>query len=101
MKQSTSFAQVATNLLNVLQGYTKGIRFVVVLTMLLIVGIGQAWGATTWEKATSIAAGDVVVLVYESGTTKMELNGISTTSTKYGIGVLYSATPAGNYQNYF
>ena len=44
-KQSTSFAQVATNLLNVLQGYTKGIRFVAVLTTLLIVGIGQAWGA--------------------------------------------------------
>ena len=47
MKQSTSFAQVATNLLNVLQGYTKSIRFVAVLTMLLIVGIGQAWGETT------------------------------------------------------
>ena len=46
MKQSTSFAQVATNLLNVLQGYTKGIRFVAVLTMLLIVGIGQAWAET-------------------------------------------------------
>ena len=46
MKRSTTFAHVATNLLNVLQGYTKGIRFVAVLTMLLIVGIGQAWGAT-------------------------------------------------------
>ena len=46
MKKSTSFAQVATNLLNVLQGYTKGIRFVAVLTMLLIVGIESAWGET-------------------------------------------------------
>lgn len=46
MNQSTTFAQVATNLLNVLQGYTKGIRFVAVLTMLLIVGIGQAWAET-------------------------------------------------------
>ena len=45
MNQSTTFAQVATNLLNVLQGYTKGIRFVAVLTMLFMLGIGQAWGA--------------------------------------------------------
>ena len=54
MKQSTSFAQVATDLLNVLQGYTKGIRFVAVLTMLLTIGIGQAWG-DTYERLTSIA----------------------------------------------
>ncbi len=48
-KQSTSFAQVATNLLNVLQGYTKGIRFVAVLTMLLTLGIGHLWAAdVTW-----------------------------------------------------
>lgn len=46
MKHSTFSAQVATNLLNVLQGYTKGIRFVAILTMLLTVGIGSAWGAT-------------------------------------------------------
>lgn len=45
-KQSTSFTQVATNLLNLLQGYTKGIRFVAVLTILLTMGIGQAWGET-------------------------------------------------------
>ena len=54
-KQSTSFAQVATNLLNVLQGYTKGIRFVAVLTVLLTMGIGQAWaeGTETFEGLTS------------------------------------------------
>ena len=52
MKQSTTFAQVATNLLNLLQGYTKGIRFVAVLTMLLTVGIGQAWGAEGDEAYT-------------------------------------------------
>ena len=90
MKQSTTFAQVATNLLNVLQGYTKGIRFVAVLTMLLIVGIGQAWGQYT--KASSIAVGDVVVLVYESG--KKELSSIS----GYGVGTSYNGTPAGLYE---
>ena len=46
MKQSTFSAVMAKNLLNVLQGYTKGIRFVAILTMLLTVGIGSAWGAT-------------------------------------------------------
>ena len=55
MKQSTTFAQVATNLLNVLQGYTKGIRFVAVLMVLLTMGIGQAWaeGTETFENLTS------------------------------------------------
>ncbi len=42
MKQSTSFTQVATNLLNVLQGYTKGIRFVAFLLVLFTVNIGTA-----------------------------------------------------------
>ena len=45
MKNSTFSAQVANNLLTVLQRYTKGIRFVAILTMFLTVGIGQAWGA--------------------------------------------------------
>ena len=43
MKQSTTFACVANKFSKVLQGYTKGIRFVAVLTMLLTMGIGQAW----------------------------------------------------------
>ena len=46
MKQSTSFAQVATNLLNVLQGYTKGIRFLLVMFLTLTVS-ANAWGQTT------------------------------------------------------
>ena len=53
MNQSTSFAHVATNLLNVLQGYTKGIRLVVVLTMLLTIGVGSMWGETTTYTFTS------------------------------------------------
>ena len=43
MKQSTSFAQVATNLLNVLQGYTKGIRFLLVMFLTLTVS-ANVWG---------------------------------------------------------
>lgn len=55
MKQSTSFAQGATNLLNVLQWYIKSIRFVVVLTMLLIVSIGQAWGTEVKHTCSGIS----------------------------------------------
>ncbi len=53
-----------------------------------------AWGQT-WELATSIQAGDVVVLVTEYD--KMELTGISSTSTKYGIGAEYQTVPAATY----
>ena len=45
MKKSTTVATMANGLLKVLQRYTKGIRLVAILTMLLIVGLGQAWGA--------------------------------------------------------
>ncbi len=63
--------------------------------LMAVLSIGQVWGAT-YEKATSIAAGDVVLLVYESG--KYELSGISTTSTKYGTGATYTTAPAGAYE---
>lgn len=94
MKNSTFSAQVANNLLTVLQGYSKTIRLLLVMFLTLTVTT-NAWGAT-WEKATSIAAGDVVLLVCESK--KMELSSISTTSTKYGIGVAYTTSPAGAYE---
>ena len=51
----------------------------------------NSWGQT-WEKATSIQIGDVVVLVTEGAS--MELTSISTTSTKYGIGTEYTSSPA-------
>ena len=87
----TTCANVANSFLKVLQGYTKGIRFIAVLTMLCTIGVGQMWGAT-WEKATSIAAGDVVLLVCESK--KMELSSVNT----YGSGKAYSTSPAGLYE---
>ena len=43
-KQSTSFTQVATNLLNVLQGYSKTIRLL--LVMFLTLCVSAAWGET-------------------------------------------------------
>ena len=75
----------------------KHFKLFFALFAMLALGVGNAWAQTvTWEKATSIAAGDVVVLVCESK--KMELSGISTTSTKYGMGVAYTSTPAGKYE---
>lgn len=84
MKNNLLFSQTTA------LGKTLGKRLVMVLTMLLIVGIGQAWGQYT--KASSIAVGDVVVLVYESG--KKELSSIS----GYGVGTSYNGTPAGLYE---
>ena len=46
----------------------------------------------TWHVAESLNVGDKVMLVCESAS--KQLNGISTTSTKYGIGAAYSSTPA-------
>ena len=41
----TTCANVANSFLKVLQGYTKGIRFIALLTMLCTIGVGQMWGA--------------------------------------------------------
>ncbi len=48
-----------------------------------------------WEKATSISVGDQVCLVCEG--VSMELDSISTTSTKYGVGIAYTGSIAGLY----
>ena len=75
----------------------KHLKLFFALFAMLALGVGNAWAQTvTWEKATSIAAGDVVALVCESK--KMELSGISTTSTKYGTGVAYTSAPVGKYE---
>ena len=69
---------MANSFFNVLQGYTKGIRFVAVLIVLLTMGIGQAWGET-WEKVTSAPSdwsGDYLI-VYEDG--KVAFDGSRTT----------------------
>ena len=54
-------------------------------------GGGGGGGGDTYEKATSISAGDTVLLVCE--TTKGELSGITTVGTY----VSYETTPAGSY----
>ena len=77
MNQSTSFAQVATNLLNVLQGYTKSIRFVAVLTVLLIVSTNAS--SATYTKVTTAPSdwSGEYLIVYETG--NVAFNGALTT----------------------
>ena len=49
MKQSTFSAVMANSIKNLLQGYTKSVRFLAVLTVLLTMGIGQAWGDVNYK----------------------------------------------------
>ena len=56
MKQSTSFAQVANNLLTLLQGYTKGIRFLLVMFLTLTVSV-EVWGADVTLSSSTITSG--------------------------------------------
>ena len=66
--------------------------WILALAMILSL-IPAGFAAGSYEKATSIAVGDTVLLVYEADS--MEFSGISDTSTKYGIGVAYTGSPAG------
>ena len=43
----TTCANVANSFLKVLQGYTKGIRLIALLTMLCTIGVGQVWAEET------------------------------------------------------
>ena len=65
MNNLQSSAQVAKNLLNVLQEYTKGIRFLLVMFVTLTVS-AEAWGVTyKLTKVTSVSAGEKYV--FEQG----------------------------------
>ena len=62
--------------------------------LMAVLSIGQVWGAVTYSKATSIAAGDEVVFVCETAST--ELTGFAGSSTKYGSGTAYTTSIAGS-----
>lgn len=53
--------------------------------------------ASSWERATTIQTGDVVVLAVDNGSFSAELTGISTTSTKYGTYSQYETIPAAQF----
>ena len=56
MKQSTFSAVMANSIKNLLQGYTKGIRFTAILTLLFTIGVGQVWAE---EETLSCSAGTI------------------------------------------
>ena len=74
MTRSTHFVHVAKNLLNVLQGYTKGIRFMLIMFLTLTV-ITHAWGAET-------------VTYTVSSTSAVEISGTAPT----GSSAIYNST---------
>ena len=65
------------------------------ITYYAVFATAEEGGGEEITKASSIAVGDKVILVYETG--NMELTSFSTTSTVYGIGSSYSGTPSGTY----
>lgn len=69
----------------------------VICTILSMVpAIALTASAATYTKTDSIAIGDTVILVCETAKDgKSELSGISTTSSKYGLGTVFSDSPAG------
>lgn len=77
MKQFTICANVANNLLNLLQGYTKSIRLLLVMFLTLTVS-ANAWGATYTKVITAPSdwSGEYLI-VYETG--KVAFNGALTT----------------------
>lgn len=52
-------------------------------------------GAVSWEKASSIKAGDVIVIVNENAS--KELTAVSTSTSGTGTATAYSTTPNGSY----
>ena len=89
MKQSTFSAQVATNLLNVLQGYTKGIRFLLVMFLTLTVT------TNAWAEEATLSFASTAQRVSQTTTKQVWSNGgITFTNNKAS-----STTDVANYSN--
>lgn len=92
MKQSTFSAVMANSIKTLLQGYTKGIRFVAVLMVLLTMGIGQAWGA---EATATLSFASTTQRVSQNTTQQVWSNdGITFTNNKGS-----STSNVANYSN--
>ena len=73
MKQSTFSAVMANSIKNLLQGYTKGIRFAAILTLLFTIGVGQMWGADktetiSWNTYTTSGTGATLTITWTANT---------------------------------
>ena len=72
----------------------KNLRYSFVVLLAMIVGNVYA---DSWEKASSIAVGDVVLLTVDNNSVTNELSGIKSGSTPIGDIVGYTGVPAGVY----
>ena len=97
MNQSTSFAQVATNLLNVLQGY-------IVLTVLLTLGAANAWGEEPTLEINTTNFTELSGSGYAAYNGERDINGVTIYSNQVMVqsgkiqfqksnGILYNKTP--------
>ena len=95
MNQSTFSAQVANNLLTLLQGYTKGIRFIALLTMLCTVGVGQMWGAEEtikWDSYTSSGSGSTLTITWD-GNNSCTITQSKGDNTNNNVSTSYATSP--------
>lgn len=71
------------------------------LLLCLLFFCAKASAEATYTKVTDVAelsAGDVILLVYENGSTQKELSGISSSNPSYGIATNYTTSPNGAYE---
>lgn len=82
MKQSTFSVVMANSIKNLLQRYTKGIRFTAILTLLFTIGVGQVWADNCgfWGDG----AASVTFAVNGTGKTPSDLN--SSGVSDYNLG---------------
>lgn len=105
MKNSTFSAQVANNLLTLLQGYSKTIRLLLVMLLTLTVS-ANAWGEDFEEYSGTITEGDYLI-VYSGGAMK---NTVSSSRLQYtevtvsnnkisnpDVSLIWHIAPSGNY----
>ena len=95
MTSSTTFAQVATNLLNVLQGYTKTIRLLLVMFVTLTVS-ANVWGQTKTDIMFAKGFGSYTTNSFSAaGTDRTAVaNSTNATSVKYAMQVFNGSTGA-------
>lgn len=103
MKTFTNYAEKkAKQILNLLQGYTKGIRMTAIL-MLLLMGVSNAWGATTATLYYSVPASTVgcysVKCYYNFGYSQTGLVEMTKVDKTSSGNLIYSVTLTADHDN--
>lgn len=67
------------------------------LLSLIVMVLSVLSAHADWEKTTSIAVGDVVVLAYDDENVSKELSEVTSSGTTIGVVADYETSPAGTY----